>query len=57
MRATALLVLTLLLAAPVVVPPAVVIAPGLLVYALAEWVVSFVWPTRSEEMVLRAPSS
>jgi hypothetical protein len=45
------------LAAPVVVPPAVVITPGLLVYAVAEWVVSLVWPTRAEEMVLRVPSS
>ncbi|TFV89500.1 DUF1353 domain-containing protein [Blastococcus sp. CT_GayMR16] len=41
------------LAAPLVVPPAVVIAPGLLVFALAEWLVARVAPTRTDEMVLR----
>ena len=43
------------LAAPVVVPPAVVIAPGLLVYGLAEWLVALLAPTRKEELVLTVP--
>ena len=40
------------LASPLVVPPAVVIVPGLLVYALAEGLVSLVAPTRQEQLVL-----
>ena len=40
------------LAAPLVVPPALVILPGLAAYGLAEWVVSLVAPTRREELVL-----
>ena len=44
-----------LLAAPLVVPPAVAIAPGLVVYGLAERLVSLIWPTRAQELVLRAP--
>ena len=40
------------LAAPLVVPPAVVIAPGLLVFSLAERLVAWVLPTRAEELVL-----
>jgi hypothetical protein len=43
------------LAAPLVVPPAIVIAPGLLVYGLAERLVALVAPTRHEELVLTAP--
>jgi hypothetical protein len=35
------------------VPPAVVIVPGLLVYAVAEKVVSLFVPTSPEEVVLR----
>lgn len=42
------------LAAPLVVPPAVVIAPGLLVYGLAERLVSLVVPRRDQELVLRS---
>jgi hypothetical protein len=45
------------LASPVVVPPAVVILPGLLVYAVAEWLVSLVAPTRAEEMAGRIPAT
>jgi hypothetical protein len=45
------------LASPVVVPPAVVILPGLLVYAVAEWLVSLVAPTQAEEMVVRNPAT
>ena len=43
------------LAAPLVVPPAVVIAPGLVVYGLAERLVSLVRPTRPDELVLPVP--
>jgi hypothetical protein len=43
------------LAAPLVVPPAVVIAPGLLVFALAEVVVGWFVPTRAEQLVVPAP--
>jgi hypothetical protein len=43
------------LAAPLVVPPAIVIAPGLLVYGLAEWLVAQVAPARREELVLTVP--
>jgi hypothetical protein len=45
------------LAAPLVLPPAVVIAPGLLVYALAEGIASLVAPTGPEELVLPRPST
>ena len=45
------------LAAPLVLPPAVVIAPGLVVYAVAERLVSLVAPTRSEQLVLRTPAT
>jgi hypothetical protein len=44
-------------AAPVVVPPAVVIVPGLLVYALAEEVVGWFVPTRPEQLVIPVPPS
>ena len=44
------------LAAPLVVPPAVVIAPGLLVYGVAERLASLIWPTRPEELVLPVPA-
>jgi hypothetical protein len=43
------------LAAPLVVPPAVVIAPGLVVYGLAERLVALVWPTRPDQLVLSVP--
>jgi hypothetical protein len=44
------------LAAPLVVPPAVVILPGLLVFALAERAVALVAPpTRPQETVMRVP--
>jgi len=45
------------LAAPLVVPPAVVILPGLLVYAVAERLASFIAPTRGEDLVFEVPSS
>jgi xanthosine utilization system XapX-like protein len=40
----------------VVAPPAVAIVPGLLVYGLAEQLVSLIWPTRAEELVLQVPA-
>ena len=40
-------------AAPLVVPPGLLILPGLLVYSVAERLVSLVAPTREEELVLR----
>ncbi|RBY82526.1 hypothetical protein DQ238_04380 [Geodermatophilus sp. TF02-6] len=40
------------LAAPLVVPPALVIAPGLVVYMLAEWVVGRFAPTSGERLVV-----
>jgi hypothetical protein len=43
------------LAAPLVVPPAVVIVPGLVVYGLAERLVSLVRPTRPDQLVLPVP--
>jgi Protein of unknown function (DUF1353) len=46
-----------LLAAPLVVPPAVVILPGLLVFAVTERVVSLVVPARGQEVVLRTPAA
>jgi hypothetical protein len=46
-----------LVAAPLVVPPAVVILPGLLVFAVAERLVGLVAPTRSEELVVRTPAT
>lgn len=46
-----------LVAAPLVVPPAVVILPGLLVVAVAERLVGLVAPTRSEELVVRTPAT
>jgi hypothetical protein len=44
-----------LLAAPLVVPPAVVILPGLLVFAVAERAVALIVPTRGQELVVRTP--
>jgi Protein of unknown function (DUF1353) len=44
------------LAAPLVVPPAVAIAPGLVVYGVAERLVSLVWPTGPDELVLPVPA-
>jgi hypothetical protein len=49
--------MTSVLAAPVVVPPAVAIVPGLLVYALAERLVSLVAPPPEQELLLRTPSA
>ncbi len=46
-----------LLAAPLIVPPAVVIAPGLLTFAVAEWLVGLVVPTRPEQLVLITPAT
>ena len=43
------------LAAPVVLPPAVVILPGLVVYAVAEGLVSLVAPPRIQELVVEVP--
>ncbi|NEK60413.1 DUF1353 domain-containing protein [Geodermatophilus sabuli] len=43
------------LAAPVVVPPALAIVPGLLVYALAEWVVGPFAPAGPERLVVPTP--
>lgn len=42
-----------LLAAPLVLPPAVLILPGLVVLAVAERVVALVAPTRPQELVVR----
>ena len=44
-------------AAPLVVPPAVVILPGLAVYAVAEGLASVIAPTGPEELVLPVPSA
>ena len=41
------------LAAPLVLPPAVVIVPGLVLYAMAERLVALVAPRQAEELVLR----
>lgn len=46
-----------LLAAPLVIPPAVVILPGLIVFAVAERAVSLVVPTRGQEIVIRTPGT
>jgi hypothetical protein len=46
-----------LLAAPLVVPPAVVILPGLLVFAVAERAVSLVVPTRGQHVVVHTPAT
>ena len=43
------------LAAPLVVPPAVAIVPGLVVYGLAERLVSLVRPAQPDELVLPVP--
>jgi Protein of unknown function (DUF1353) len=45
------------LAAPLVVPPAVVILPGLLVYAVAEWVVGRFVPADAGPLVVPAPGT
>lgn len=42
-----------LLAAPLVLPPAVVILPGLVVYAVAERLVALVAPTPERQLVVR----
>jgi hypothetical protein len=44
-----------LLAAPLVLPPAILILPALLVSALAERLVALVAPARAEELVVRTP--
>jgi hypothetical protein len=46
-----------LLAAPLVVPPAVVILPGLVVFALAERAVALAAPTAGRERVVRTPAT
>ena len=43
------------LAAPLVGPPTVVIAPGLVVYAAAEWMVGRFVPPRPQEFLIRVP--
>ena len=45
------------LAAPLVVPPAVAILPALVVYVLAERLASLIAPTGPEELVLPIPST
>jgi hypothetical protein len=45
------------LAAPLVIPPAIVIAPGILVFAVAERVVSLVVPTRPQQLVVTTPGA
>ena len=44
------------LAAPLVVPPAVAILPALLVYAVAERLVALVAPPPRDELVLQVPA-
>ena len=44
-----------LLAAPLVVPPGILILPGLLVFAVAERLVRLVAAPRAEELVISAP--
>jgi hypothetical protein len=41
-----------LLAAPVVVPPAIAIVPGLLVFAAGEWLIGRWFPARVEQLVV-----
>jgi hypothetical protein len=43
------------LAAPLIVPPGIVILPSLLVFAVAERVVGLVAPTRRQEFVVQTP--
>jgi hypothetical protein len=43
------------LAAPLIVPPGIVILPSLLVFAVAERVVGLVAPTRRQELVVQTP--
>jgi hypothetical protein len=45
------------LAAPLVVPPAVVILPGLLVFAVAERAVALAVPPAGRELVVRTPAT
>jgi hypothetical protein len=45
------------LAAPLVVPPVVAIAPALVVYAVAEGIASLVAPTGPDQLVLPVPSA
>jgi Protein of unknown function (DUF1353) len=49
--------LVTVLALPVVAPPVVAIAPGLAVYAAAEWLVGRFVPAGPQELVVRVPSS
>ena len=44
------------LAAPLVLPPAVAIAPALMVYGLAERLVALIRPTRPDGLVLSVPA-
>ena len=46
-----------LVAAPLVLPPAVLILPGLVVYTLAEAIVSLVRPPRRQELVVAVPGA
>ena len=43
-------------AAPIVLPPAVAIVPGLVVHGLVERIAALVWPTGPEELFLRVPA-
>jgi Protein of unknown function (DUF1353) len=52
LSAPAVLAITAL-ALPLVLPPALAIAPGLLVYSVAERLVSLVAPTRGDQLVVR----
>ena len=45
------------LAAPLVLPPAVLILPGLVVYTLAEAIVALVRPPRRQELVVAVPGA
>jgi hypothetical protein len=45
------------LAAPLVLPPAIAIVPALLVFAVADRLVSLVAPTRAEKLVLQTPGT
>jgi hypothetical protein len=44
-----------MLAAPLVVPPVVAIAPALVIYGVAERLLALIWPLRPAELVLSVP--
>jgi hypothetical protein len=45
-----------MLAAPLVVPPVVAIAPALVMYGVAERLLALIWPLRPAELVLSVPA-